>query len=206
VGVLSVAVLAGQLKQSIDAARYLRAVCPGTGIVVLMHGRSDAGCIQALDTGADAYCPAGASSALLAAVVFSLLRRLTPASGLASPASVDPDRGWALHEGGSVLTGPGGARISLTTGERAFMKTLLYAREARASHRQLIDAVNACYANAAPRTHQARLGVLVSRLRRKFASHGYDMPLKSVHNWGYMFTGTIASGRAASAQPARQLA
>jgi DNA-binding response OmpR family regulator len=200
----SVAVLGGNLNQNMDAARYLQAVCPGTGIVMLMPGRGDAATIQALNSGADACCPAGVSVPLLAAVVFGLLRRLAAGPGTATAVTA-VEGVWTLDEGGSVLMAPAGGRISLTTGERAFMTTLLSAPGSKAPHRQLIDAVNACYAHAAPRTHQARLGVLISRLRRKFARHGYDMPLKSVHNWGYMFTGKLASDTAGSDHAARQV-
>jgi DNA-binding response OmpR family regulator len=188
-----VAVLAGSLAQSMDALQYLHAVCPGVGVVVLMHSRNDAAYVQALHSGADACCPVSVSTPLLAAVVFSVLRRLVAAPASASVATTANGAGWRLLESGSVLLGPADARIPLTTGERAFMATLLSADDAKAPHRQLIDAVNACYAHAAPRTHRARLGLLISRLRRKVASHGHDLPLKSVHNWGYMFTGKVAS-------------
>jgi DNA-binding response OmpR family regulator len=199
-GVAAVAVLAGNRTQNSDAARYVRALCPDAGVLVLMHTRNDAACVQILHSGADAYCPANVSTPLLVAVLFSLLRRLARASSRTATVLAPDDGGWSLHEGGSVLIGPAG-RIPLTTGERAFVATLLSADGLRASHRQLIDAVNACYPSAAPRTHQARLGVLISRLRKKFGCYGYDMPLKSVHNWGYMFTGHIASVATGAAVP-----
>lgn len=120
------------------------------------------------------------------------------------PTVTADDQGWSLHESGSVLMAPAGGRIPLTTGERAFISTLLAADGLRAPHRELIDAVNACYAAAAPRTHQARLGVLISRLRRKIKRYGYDLPLKSVHNWGYMFTGRVVAQSARNAQPVMQ--
>lgn len=238
--VSTVAVLAGDQAQNTEATRALRTSCPHAGILVLLHAGNDDACIQALHSGADAHCPATVSMPLLVALLFSLLRRLTPAANHPSardptlpgthacardltraggdtsardptplaahmPMVVADDHGWSLHDGGSVLMAPAGGRIPLTTGERAFMATLLEADGLRAPHRELIDAVNACYAAAAPRTHQARLGVLISRLRRKVKRYGYDMPLKSVHNWGYMFTGRVPTQSARSTQPGLQV-
>lgn len=90
------------------------------------------------------------------------------------------DKNWALRC-------PDGQSIALTTGERAFLSILLSAPFQQATHAQLIDAVNAAYKQDEPRTHSVRLGVMVSRMRRKFNGAGMPLPLKSLHGWGYMF-------------------
>src|SRR5690606_28199266 len=96
---------------------------------------------------------------------------------------------WSLPEQAWILASPEGKRIALTTGERAFLMALLAAPNQRAAHADLISAVNEAYKQESVSALQSRLSVLVSRLRRKCAEHGAGLPLKSVHNWGYMFTG-----------------
>ncbi|MGP1614655.1 MAG: helix-turn-helix domain-containing protein [Pollutimonas bauzanensis] len=187
-------VLAGTQADNCAAASYLRTLYPAAGILALVASGSDARLAQTLQSGADNYCRRNASTALVLASLLRLLWRAghpgAIAEGLQPPS---PETGcWSLLERGWVLGGPRGQRIPLTTGERAFLTTLFAAPDLRADHRQLIDAVNSSYSLISPPTHQARLGLLVSRLRRKFRAHGAEVPLKSVHSWGYMFTGTVA--------------
>lgn len=197
---LVMVVLAGSHDENCSAAASLRALHSGAGIVSMVEPDSETAVIQAMQVGADNCCPHTGSTRLLASMLLRLFYRAGKAQAaspqpLANPqpdtlAYPQPDI-WSMQEQAWVLVSPRGVRIRLTTGERAFLTTLLAAPELRATHKQLIDAVNSSYAQAVPLTQPGRLGVLVSRLRRKFTDHGIDIPLKSVHNWGYMFTGPV---------------
>jgi DNA-binding response OmpR family regulator len=62
----------------------------------------------------------------------------------------------------------------------------------RASHAQLIAALDHAYGETDRSPVRKRLGTLVTRLRRKCHDHHESLPLKSVHGWGYMFAGAVA--------------
>ncbi|RTZ45796.1 hypothetical protein EKL30_07250 [Candidimonas sp. SYP-B2681] len=188
--------LSGSLAENCLAAKYLRALYPASRILALVSCLDDSVLVQSLESGADAFCPRNASTELLLATVFRLLGRSSRQAHAGDvhtvPVQSTTDANWALLDNGWILGGPQGLRIPLTTGERSFLMTLLAEPDLRASHCKLISAVNASYDRPSPVTHQARLGVMVSRLRRKFREYGLSMPLRSVHNWGYMFTGPVA--------------
>lgn len=189
---LAVVVLAGSHDENCSAAASLRALHSGAGIVALVEPDSETAVIQAMQVGADNCCPHTGSTRLLASMLLRLFYRAGKVQSPSVQPSAYPQPGiWSMQEQAWVLVSPQGIRMRLTTGERAFLTALLATPELRATHKQLIDAVNSSYALTVPLTQQGRLGVLVSRLRRKFTDHGIDIPLKSVHNWGYMFTGPV---------------
>lgn len=108
------------------------------------------------------------------------------------PVVTEVNGSWSFADQDWMIVNPKGQRIFLTTGERAFLVTLLNAPDQRASHADLIAAVCSAY-HALPEANrrQGRLSVLVSRLRAKCIQHNIDLPLKSVHRWGYMFSGRV---------------
>lgn len=185
----TVVILAGLHAENCTVAANLRMLYPAVGVVALADSDSDEASMQLFQSGADAVCPAGASTPLLAAMLFRLLWRLDMAAAMRSAAQNSPV--WRLSEQAWILSSPNSQRIPLTTGERAFLLALMTAPNQRASHAQLTDAVNAAYAGETTGVMQSRLSVLVSRLRRKCVEHGTRLPVKSVHNWGYMFTGLL---------------
>lgn len=193
-GLQWVVVLAATLAANRIAATYLRTLYPVAGILALVASSRVTVLMQTLQSGADGYCPRNASPELLLA---SLLRLLWRAGNFGSVPQAQGAAGavaagtWALLEQGWVLLGPQQQRIPLTTGERAFLTTLLAAPGQRADHRRLVEAVNSNYDPVSGSVHPARLALLVSRLRRKLRAHGAEAPLKSVHRWGYMFTGRV---------------
>ncbi|MCL7660209.1 helix-turn-helix domain-containing protein, partial [Klebsiella pneumoniae] len=85
------------------------------------------------------------------------------------------------------LEGPQSCSLPLTTAERAFLLYLTKQPEMRASYADLIRSVDPQSCDLPVRVSQARLGVLVSRLRRKLQNrHGLELPVKALHKWGYM--------------------
>ncbi|HEU0229826.1 MAG TPA: helix-turn-helix domain-containing protein [Burkholderiaceae bacterium] len=180
-GVGACLILNGAPDQNCLAASSVRMRHPDLVIVVMVPSDGEDALIQALRSGADACCPQGASAALLATLLSTVFRRIRQSAGRW------PFRGWSLQERDWVLVGPDDCRVSLTTGERAFLRALLHAPGSRASHGDLAAAVNAAYGAEAPQRVR-QIGLLVSRMRRKFEDRGVALPLRSVHGWGYMFT------------------
>lgn len=185
-----VVVLGGGHTENCAVATYLHAMHPSVGIAAMIDGLDDAPAIQLLQSGVDNMCLRSASTALMVAILCRLLGRVSRHE-VGQILARAPSKGWSLQDQGWVLVSPDGIRIPLTTGERAFLAMLIGAPDMCATHEQLLEAVNSSYAHAEPAARPGRLGVLVSRLRRKFTQHDIEMPLKSVHNWGYMFTGQV---------------
>lgn len=181
-----ITVIDGRDAGSSAAVSTLRTLPDRVGIIALVDRHDDATMIRLLQMGVDMCSFACASPDLWVASVSRLMWRLgsqthpavsnSPASGV-----------WTLAEQGWAMCTPTGQVVALTTGERAFLMTLLNAPQQQAAHHELINAVNQAYNSSGTRTHQSRLGVMVSRMRRKFAQAGAPLPLKSIHNWGYMF-------------------
>ena len=170
----------------------LRTLHPDLGIVALVKHDDEAPVIELLRTGVDVHCLVNASADLLVAIVLRLLWRLNGVPSISPPADADhvqysPFSSWELVDQGWILRSPAGHHVTLTTGERAFLTTLLNAPAQKVAHTELIEAVNTAYNTTEGHVHQNRLGVMVSRMRRKFKLAGAPLPLKSVHNWGYMF-------------------
>lgn len=189
-------ILNGTIAQGCAAATYLRAHSPTVGILALVPCIDEAALISLLHSGVDAYCPATASVALLVASLAAISRRRAPVQSraLVSAAVPAPQTGvasqqWALADRAWVLVGAAGARIPLTTGERAFLGALFNAPGRRASHAQLTAALDHAYGEPEGSQLRTRLGILVTRLRRKCQDHHEPLPIKSVHGWGYMFAG-----------------
>lgn len=184
-------VLTGSVIEICSVAMNLRAHQIQHAVVALMDSNSDMALTQVLQSGVDNYCVATSQVGLLAAILLRLQSRFYRESMFGQDENAEPR--WRLAEQDWVLVSPEGVRIRLTTNERCFMKILLSSPELRVTHEQLLAAMGpgrAC-AGSEPAPRQSRLGVMISRLRMKFTEHGVPCPLKSLHNWGYMFTGTV---------------
>lgn len=110
---------------------------------------------------------------------------------------------WHITDGGRTLCGPTGQRLALTPSERIFMARMLHAA-GRPVHRQAITPVPEAirdYATTYRGTQAQQDGrhasqdarsvdVLVSRLRRKAANQGMNLPIMAVRGWGYTFAPT----------------
>ena len=184
------ALLDGPSAQVCAAVRYLRARYPALGSVALLSVLTEQSILAAFRSGADNFAPADASIDLVVMILLSLLRRMPLPEPKLSPApQAQP---WSLCDQAWVLRGPTGKVVTLTTSERAFMLALIRSPDFRASHAELAAAIGVENPSGSTAPPQARLGVLVSRMRRKVAGiQELELPLKSLHNWGYMFTGAI---------------
>lgn len=188
----SLMLLTADADENCTVANYVRTLYPDLGIVAVSDNNDDKSLIRLLQSGVDNICSRQASDALVAATLFRILARMGQSGDTKPVSQATPGEFWTLSDQDWVLISPEGHRIPLTTGERAFIVTLLNAPDLRASHNELIAAINQAY-DAAPDSdrRQSRLSVLVSRLRTKFDRYNTELPLKSVHRWGYMFSGLV---------------
>ncbi|MGO3870780.1 MAG: DNA-binding response regulator [Alcaligenes sp.] len=188
-GSVCIAWLGGTLAEICSAAVRLRILCPQIGIL-MQSDATDSAMLQALHSGGDQFCPKNASLELLAASLHSLQRRLMQMPMIPEPSLTQE---WVLDQEGWTLISPVGISFGLTSTERAFIGRLLREEDRRASHYELMRAVASktdVITNPPGALHINRLGVLVSRMRRKFNQGGTILPIRSIHNWGYMFAAT----------------
>ena len=179
----ALAILAADAADNCAACILLRSRFPALGILLICEGHATADIVYQLGCGADAYCHSASAPELLLAQAQRLWT--------ASRCGPQPVRQWSLLDEGWALHAPTGVQISLTPGERAFLQALLMAPDGRASHADLLEAVNQAYGRRGPDRHMQRLGMLVSRLRRKLDAQGVSLPVRSVHQWGYQWAGEL---------------
>jgi len=96
---------------------------------------------------------------------------------------------WRLADRGWTLVDPNGVRIPLTTAEREFINRLFATPAKRIGRADLMAVSDDGAPDAASASRY--IDVMVSRLRRKAQHAGVDLPVRSIHRWGYMFTGEI---------------
>ena len=184
-------ILKGTPADNQAAAAYLRTLHSCLGIIAAVTTLDETEVIETLQSGVDAYYFHGASCQLKVATLLALQRCCNAGFTDAMVNHLPGVKKWKLLEQAWVLDSPEGKSVTLTTGERAFFLTLLKAPDRYAAHAQLLAAIDACSSQQRGRVDSRRLGVLVSRLRRKFASQGLKLPVQSVHNGGYMFAGDL---------------
>ena len=184
-----VAVLTASLAENAALAHALRSVQPAMGIVACVPDLSEETHLLALQAGIDATFQPSASRRLLIAILYSLVRRM----GGVEPAAftVGGSAGWQLLENAWKLVAPGGISVTLSTTERSFMQVLLGAESRSATHEQLARALGPVTGDMSVAGRE-RMSVMVSRLRRKVAKAGAQLPIRSLHGQGYMFTGPVS--------------
>ena len=187
------AVLAASAPMNRSAASILSAA-PQVGVLAVIDACDDTTLATTLQLGVDIWCPRACSSEILALSLHGLKRRLERCQSTSRTRDVVPERSaapdaWTLKDQGWVLATPAGELVRLTSAERQFVLHLVQQTDQAASHAELLQTLG-----HPPRDSVAArstLGVLVSRLRRKVATHGAELPIRSMHNRGYMFTAEI---------------
>lgn len=92
---------------------------------------------------------------------------------------------WRLLDGGWRLLSPTGVSINLTSSERFFLESFVGQPDKRVSREALLER------NATLNESSRAIDSLISRLRRKAMLQKVHLPIKSVHGWGYTFTGLL---------------
>lgn len=162
--------------------------------------------LQALYSGADDYCVLESTAALWIAKIESLLRRsryhdvvLPHTIQVEKPAFIAPKKRqlphWSLTDEGWLLKNPEGLQMALTTTERQFLLALCAKLEEGASHHELLSAIGGFSGTDLDvQSGPNRLGVLISRLKRKAERAGFKLPIRSIYKWGYVFSAPIQIG------------
>ncbi|AKQ54024.1 response regulator transcription factor [Bordetella hinzii] len=201
-------VLSAPLADIHIAAVRIRAMDRSVGIIALAHFTDSEARVRTLLCGADACLDRNASGLELAAVLQSLLRRITSLSAPAVDAGERADPAfdplpeesalpawpgtpakWRLANRGWTLVSPSGRALGLTTGERAFLSRLMTAPERKLSRDALLPEELGVEAGA---QRSRFVDVMISRLRRKASHHQMALPIRAVHGWGYMFAAEVA--------------
>ncbi|MEZ2722311.1 winged helix-turn-helix domain-containing protein [Paenalcaligenes hominis] len=195
--------ISGLENESLAAISRLRMHSGYLPIMVELSSFSEELALQALYSGADDYCIFETSTALWVAKIECLLRRVRVPSNqrpltmapVAPAVPTIPEKKseiWHLKDDGWTLVSPEAHKLALTTTERQFLHTLCSQADRRASHEQLLQAISEknSIESAAISGHN-RLGVVISRLKRKAASEGLTLPIRSIYKWGYMFGAPI---------------
>ncbi|MBC7203632.1 MAG: winged helix-turn-helix domain-containing protein [Pusillimonas sp.] len=191
-GAGALVVLNADFARNCAVTHYLRAAVPGVCIVVRVPNYHEQTLMHALQSGADSYFCSPASPRFLSTLLFSRLRggglSLPPVNLLES--GLVPDQAWCFAEQSWAVVGPDGTRVRLTSSERAFLLALTGQPEMCASHEVLIKQLW-LGSNTARQSGRERMSVMVSRLRQKFKEKGLELPIRTLHGSGYMFSGPL---------------
>lgn len=181
----TVAILMGASAQNRNAAVWLREAQPSLGLIAMLQTGTEEEQMALIQAGVDWICPVGASNDLLITMLLSLWKRR-----MAHKPADDGSRqcgDWSLVENGWTLKGPEGRRVGLTVSERALLMTLFEAPGLSASYEELLAAVNHALGSGPEADRKTRVGVMISRLRKKCQRQGVVLPIRSMQNQGYVF-------------------
>ncbi|HLR29212.1 MAG TPA: winged helix-turn-helix domain-containing protein [Paenalcaligenes sp.] len=179
-------ILQGAPHQLFASVSRLRTVNQNVGIVALSSSLDEQFVVQLLHSGVDGYALGRASDSMVLALVNNVWRRISNMARL----ELQENTPWTLTSRGWVLMSPKGQRLDLTTTERQLLAAIFAQPGRRADHQTLLDALN----DTRQTLHgsgQNRLGVIISRLKKKAEAQKIEIPLRSVHRWGYMFADEV---------------
>lgn len=160
--------------------QQLQSLRPAPGIVIL-SGRGDSpDRVRGLNEGADAYLVKPVEIEMLAATLFSVVRRMARLQGEGMAQAAD----WQLQDDGWCLFAPDGGAVPLTGSERRVMQHLWQARGRLVAREALLAALGG---DLGMEIDPHRLDALLHRLRQKVQERtGAALPLKSVRGEGYL--------------------
>ncbi len=160
------------------------------GIVAMQSGLTASARVQLLLTGADACLSLDIQVPELVAWCHAVRRRnvyATVDTNYADSEEQEPggQQEWILRDKGWTLLAPNGVGLELTHSERQLMDAFIRHADARFSREDLMRD------KGLAATDSRAVDSLISRLRRKASQAGVALPIKSVHGWGYTFTGKL---------------
>ncbi len=162
------------------------------GIIIISGRRDLTDRVVGLELGADDYITKPFEPREVLARVRSVLRR--GLRGNERPEATDPRHrrlafdNWTLDITAQILRAPGGAPVTLTSGEFKLLETLVCHANRVLSREQLLDLV---YANDAPAFDRS-IDVRIGRLRKKLEGSARDSRfIRTIRNAGYMFAATV---------------
>lgn len=185
-------ILYAEPEHLVSTVASLRSATAVSGIVSVATLADPAQRAELLLSGADAYFPPHASAAELVAMLEALRRRSAGRSADQETEAPSPKKDtpkaapWTVKDNGWTLISPKGVEVKLTYGEKHFIELLQSSPDRRVSREILM-------ASKVGNSENSRaVDSLISRLRRKSVVAGAELPIKSVHGWGYSFAGHFA--------------
>ncbi|WP_299199340.1 response regulator transcription factor [uncultured Amphritea sp.] len=144
--------------------------------IIMLSAFGDVGHrINGLTAGADYYLPKPVDLRELLAVILSRKDRRKKDKEHAAL--------WILDVSMWLLTTPDGIRHKLTKNERSLLNVLISKAGHSVSRQQLYEALGVSEYQYENRS----LDVQIARIRRRFTADSYTIPIKTVHNVGYLF-------------------
>lgn len=180
-------------ESGLDAVQRLREET-GAGVIMVTARGGLEERIEGLDRGADSYLCKPMSMRELEAVVLSLWRRIesnamATSGAESSMASMAPmAEQWIFDAKAWVLISPDGERARLSAAEYGVLSLLTEAPGEPVSRDHLFVALKKPQSGPDDRS----LDVLVSRLRRKFSTSAFKLPIQSVRGVGYVFPSPVS--------------
>jgi len=177
-------------ESGLDAAKRLREES-GAGVIMVTARGGLEERIEGLDRGADSYLCKPVSMRELEAVVLSLWRRIGndgAAGATAKTPAAHITEEWVFDAKAWVLISPDGERARLSAAEYGVLSLLTEAPGEPVSRDHLFVALKKPQSGPDDRS----LDVLVSRLRRKFSTSAFKLPIQSVRGVGYVFPGPVS--------------
>lgn len=177
-------------ESGLDAVKRLREQSKVGVIMVTARGGLEER-IEGLGRGADSYLCKPVSMQELEAVVLSLWRRIGSDGAAEAGAETSNDamgEEWWFDVEGWTLISPDGERARLSAAEYGVLSMLTEAPGEPVSRDHLFVALKKPPSGPDDRS----LDVLVSRLRRKFSTSAFKLPIQSVRGVGYVFPGPVS--------------
>lgn len=180
--------LTGQQVLVRHALAFLRALHPNLPLLVECQLNDADQIVAAFEGGADMVLPVGSPESVWVAACSAALRR---SAQTAQPAAVvKHDDTWVFSAAMSQLITPQGVKVDLSNQEKVLIELLVRAPGHSVSRKQLMSSVLTDDQAVADRASN-HLGVIISRLRRKFQRTGVSLPISTVHSQGYRFTARV---------------
>lgn len=185
-----VVIVAGRPQLVGHALAFLRALHPGLLLLAAADFTITSQLISAFEGGADILLPVDATVPVWVAACSAALRRAGGAAHVVAGGSARADQNWVYSPVVSQLITPQGIKVDLSLQENLLIQQLLKVPGQSVPRAQLIKTVLSKQQAAAERASN-HLGVLISRLRRKFQRNGVSLPISTVHSQGYRFTAGV---------------
>jgi DNA-binding response OmpR family regulator len=165
-------------ENGFEIARRLKQTADYSIVMLTAYGSVEDR-VEGLSRGADYYLPKPVDTRELLAIIHNLYKRHHDADIPSAP--------WLLNKSAWTLTTPDHKTHELTKPELQILTALAKKQGEPVSRRELYSALG--LASYAPETRS--VDNQVSRLRRRFTTDNYTLPIKTVHSVGYVFSDPI---------------
>ncbi|NVK17776.1 MAG: response regulator transcription factor [Methylocystaceae bacterium] len=143
------------------------------GLILVSGTRNLEYRVKGLEKGADIYLTKPVNIRELKAVIMSLYNRLSP----------QPKEVWCLDSQHRQIMTPDNRSLELTEKEFLFLELLISTNGEAVDKDKILQGLG----TASHPIEEGSLHTLISRLRKKFANEGTELPIRAVRYIGYCF-------------------